>query len=71
MFKNVNILEFDLDIQNLLEKCIKISTNMPSIGLEIPEIAFEMSDFFRKSTRFCMAQLMAVCEGLSGQDIYD
>ena len=35
-FKNVNILEFgDYIIWNHHEKCIQISTNMPSIGLEI------------------------------------
>ena len=32
------------------EKCIEISTNMPtfSIGFEIAEIAFEISEFLRK-----------------------
>ena len=40
MFKNVNDLEFGDDIQNQHEKCIEISTNKPSIGLEISEIAF-------------------------------
>ena len=49
MFKNVNILEFGDDIQNHHKKCIEISTNMPSIGLVIPEIAVEISEFLRKS----------------------
>ena len=49
MFKNVNILEFGDDIRIHHEKCIEISTNMPSIGLEISEIAFEISEFLRKS----------------------
>ena len=39
MFKNGNILEFGDDIQIHHDECIEISTNMPSIGLEIPEIA--------------------------------
>ena len=55
MLKNVNILEFDLDIQNHLEKSIEISTNMPSIGLKIPEIAFECETFLESRPGFCMA----------------
>ena len=39
--KNFNILEFYNYIWNPHEKCIQISTSMPSIGLVIPEIAFE------------------------------
>ena len=39
MFKNVKILEFHDHIWNHHEKCIVISTNMPSIALEIPETA--------------------------------
>ena len=54
--KNFKILEFGDDIQNQHEKCIEISTNMSSIGLEIPEIALEISEFSEKSTRFCMRQ---------------
>ena len=45
MFKNVNILEFGDDIQIHHGKCIKISTNMPSGGLEIPKIACEIAKF--------------------------
>ena len=40
MFNNVKILEFGDDFQIHHEECIEISTNMPSIGLEIPEIAW-------------------------------
>ena len=52
MFTNVNILEFGDDIQIHCEKCIDISTNMTSIGLEIPEIAIEISDCLRMSKVF-------------------
>ena len=45
MFKNVKMLEFGDDIQIHHEKYIEIYTNMPSIGLEIREIDFEMSFF--------------------------
>ena len=55
MFKKFNILKFGDDIQIHHEKCIEISTNMPSIGLEVPEIAFKISDFLRKFRHFCMA----------------
>ena len=48
MLKNVNILECGHDIQIHREKCIEIMTNMPSIGLEIAEIAFEISDIRNK-----------------------
>ena len=40
--KNVKIVEFHYHIWNHHEKCIQISTNMPSIGLVIPEITFGM-----------------------------
>ena len=39
--KNVQILDFGDYIWNHHEKCIEISTNMPSIGLIICEIGFE------------------------------
>ena len=42
--KNVKIVEFHNYIWNQREKCIQISTNMPSIGLVISEIAFEMQE---------------------------
>ena len=40
--KKVKILEFHDRIWNHNEKCIQLSTNMPSIGLVIPEITYEM-----------------------------
>ena len=43
--KNVNIVELRYHIQNHHEKCIQTSTNMPSIGLVIPEITCEMLEF--------------------------
>ena len=64
MFKNVNILEFGDDIQIHHEKCIEISTNMPSIGSEIPEITFEISELLSELNSFCMTNLMAVCQVL-------
>ena len=45
LVKNVKIAEFDYHIRNHNEKCIQISTNMPSIGLVIPEITCEMLEF--------------------------
>ena len=49
MFINVNIFgEFGEVIRNHHEKSIEISTNMPSIGLEIPEIAFQISEYIKK-----------------------
>ena len=41
--KNVNIVEFR--IRNHHEKYIERSTNMPSIGLVIPEITYDMLEF--------------------------
>ena len=38
-------MEFGDDIQNHHEKCIQISTNMPSIGSQLFEIAFDNSEF--------------------------
>ena len=48
LVKNVEIGEFHDHIWNHHEECIKKSTNMPSIGLEIPEISFAISAFFTK-----------------------
>ena len=45
LVKNVKILEFHDHIWNHHEKCIQQSTNMPSIGLVIPEITLEMLEF--------------------------
>ena len=42
--KNVNNLEFHDHIWNRNERCIQISTNMPSIGSLIREIAIEISE---------------------------
>ena len=53
--KNVKIVEFDDYIWNHNEKCIQISTNMPGIGLVIPEITCEMLEF-----------LEGFCEWISG-----
>ena len=39
------ILEFGDVIKIHHEKCIEISTNMPNIGFEIPDLAFEISEF--------------------------
>ena len=41
--KNVNIVGFHDHIWNHHEKCIQISTNMPSIGFVIPEIVTAIS----------------------------
>ena len=45
LVKDVNILEFHDHIWNHHVKYIEISTNMPSIGLVIPEITCEMLEF--------------------------
>ena len=56
MFKNVNILEFGDDIQIHHEKCIEISANMTSIGLEIPEIQpLTFLNFFKKKVETVFA----------------
>ena len=60
MFKNFKFPEFGDDIQNLHEKCIEISTNMPGIGLVFPEIAFDISEFvedLESGKCACMAEL--------------
>ena len=43
--KNVKIVECPYHIQNPREKCIQIGTNMPCVGLVIPEITCEMLEF--------------------------
>ena len=45
LVKNVKIVECHDHIWNHHDKCIQISTNMPSIGLAIPEITCEMFAF--------------------------
>ena len=43
--KNVEIVKVHDHIWNHNEKCIQLSTNMPSIGLVISEIISEMLEF--------------------------
>ena len=43
--KNIKIVEFHYHIRNHREKCIQISTSIPSIGFVIPEITCEMLEF--------------------------
>ena len=50
--KNVKIVEFHYHIWNHHEKCIQISTNMPSIGLVIAEITCEMLEFGENKHNF-------------------
>ena len=50
--KNVEIVEFHDHIWNHNEKCIQLSTNMPSIGLVIPEITCEMLEFLENKHNF-------------------
>ena len=52
--QNVNILEFRYDIWNHCQKCILISTNMPSIGSVILEIFFEILSFFLCVWKMCL-----------------
>ena len=43
--KKIGVLEFGDDIWNHRQKCIHISTNMPSIGSVICDIDFEFQEF--------------------------
>ena len=52
LVKNVKIVEFHNHIRNSHEKCIQISTNMPNIGLVIPEITFDMLEFRENKHNF-------------------
>ena len=52
LVKNVKIVEFHCHIRNHHEKCIEISTNMPSIGLIIPELICEMLEFWENKHNF-------------------
>ena len=45
LVKNVKIMEFHYHIWNHHEKCIQQSTNMPGIGVVIPEITCEILEF--------------------------
>ena len=52
---NVNIIEFRYHIWNRYKKCIQKSTNMPSFGSVICEIAFEFKQNVEKIKHiFCM-----------------
>ena len=53
LLKKVKTVGFQYHIRIHHEKCIQISTNMPSIGLVIPEITCEMLRILRKQTQFC------------------
>ena len=53
MFKNCQIIEFHYLIWNKHEKCIEISTNMPSIGSVIIEIDLGIWERFLKIL-FCI-----------------
>ena len=48
--KNVEILEFGNNIWNHREKCIQISTHMPSIGSIINEKGFDLKKKMKKKT---------------------
>ena len=50
-----NILDFGDYICNKLEKCIKISTNMPNIGVVICELGFKLQDFLREKINYSFA----------------
>ena len=56
--KNVNIVEFHDHIWNHHGKCIQISTNMPSIGLVMPEITYEILEFFEKTNTILLIKPM-------------
>ena len=45
--KNVFVVKFHHHIWNPREKCIETSTNMPSIGLVICEMGFEICDMIK------------------------
>ena len=50
--KNVKIAECHYHIRNRHNKNIQISTNIPSIGLVIPEITCEMLEFWENKHNF-------------------
>ena len=53
-------MEFGDYIWNHQNKCVQISTNMPSIGLVKHEIGFDFKEFLEKKTLICiMVKLMA------------
>ena len=56
--KSVKIVEFHYHIRNRHEKCNQISTNMPSIGLVIPEKNLWNVRILRKQTQFCSVKPM-------------
>ena len=52
IFKNVIILEIHYFNWNHHEKCIQMSTNMPSIGSVICEIGFEIKEISKGKISF-------------------
>ena len=62
MIKNVKIVKFHDHIWNHHENCIRISTNMPGIGLVIQEIGFDdFSQFGENEHYFLLVNAMAAC----------
>ena len=59
--KNVKIVEYHGHILNHHEKFIQISTNMPSIGLVIPEITCEMVELWRRKNTILLSKTNAPC----------
>ena len=62
--KNVKILELRDFIRNQHEKLIQMSTNMPSIGLVICEIGFEIQELCEGKELSHMVQPIAACSAL-------
>ena len=61
--KNVKIVKFGKHIWIHHEKCIEISTNMPNIGLEIPEIGFDILGYLiKKMSRFVLVGSAVLCK---------
>ena len=52
IFKNLEIVEFHDYIRNHNEKCIQISTNMPSIGSVIRELAVKIPEIWESKHYF-------------------
>ena len=60
--KNLEIIEFHDYIWNHHEKFIQISTNMPSIGLEILRI---LNKFEKRNNFVWMVKPMAACKSIT------
>ena len=56
MVKNIKIYWMSLLYWNHHEKCTQLSTNMPSIGLVIPNIGIGILNVLRKQKFFSMAK---------------